>query len=465
MAYVLKLGTFAKKKNSTAQPDMTGWADYNVVLKNGSDLMRPTLEIAVSESDIVNYNYAYIFGSYYFIRSKNMIRSGLCALELVEDVLANYKTAIGNSSLFILRSSSTSDGNIMDNYYATTGQIYYGHSEDATYTPSWAAYNLGNYVVNIIGTATTGSSTLYLLSPSQFRKLIGNLYTNIDGFSISDVKTAVMKLVEGSPEKLVSSAMWIPALAFTGITENPIMIGSWNSQVSGTLITDPIKSLTPISLTIPKHPQAATRGAYLNLAPYSTYTLTLPVFGSVNIDSTLIKEENTLYINISVDALTGQARAIVHAGNGPIIANLTAQLGASIPMQGQSNGASIVSSITSTLAGLTAGLATGGAAAPVVGSALAGGIGAAVNAMTGTSCSVGSAGGALNLMIPAQINSTHLYITDEDNVNNGRPLCIVTTPESLGGYMVAYKAPLSISCTAPELEEIERYLTSGFYYE
>lgn len=465
MAYVLKLGTFAKKKNSTAQPDMTGWAEFAVTLKGGSDLLNPVLDLSVDMTDIINYNYAYIFGSYYFVRSKVMIRSGLCTIALEEDVLANYKKAIGQSSLYILRSSASYDGNIMDNYYPTTGKISYGHSEDDTYTPSWGSYNLGVYVVNVLGTATTGSSTLYAFSPSEFRKLIGNLYSNIDGYSVSDIKDAVSKFIGGSPEKLVSSAMWFPALAFSGTAITNVVIGTWASNANGTLIDDPIKELTTIELDIPKHPQAALRGAYLNLAPYSTYTLTLPIFGSVNIDSTLIKEEETLYISISVDAATGQARAIVHAGNGPIIANLTAQLGAAIPLQGQSNGGSFISSISSTLAGLTAGLVTGGAAAPIVGGAIAGGIGATVSALTGTSCSVGSAGGALNLMIASQINSVHLYIADEDNLDNGRPLCIMTTPESLGGYMVAYKAPLSISCTAPELEEIETYLTSGFYYE
>lgn len=465
MAYTLKLGIYAKKKNSTAQPDLTGWAEFSVTLKRGSDLDDPELELNVSESDIQNYNYAYFLGNYYWIERKNMVRNDLCQVKLKMDVLATFKSPIGSSNMFILRSSAASDGNIMDNYYATTGQISYGHSEDSTYTPAWASYGLGVYVVSVVGTQTTGNSTLWQLTPSEFRTFIGNLYSNIDGWTAGDAKAAIEKLLGGSPEKLVSSAMWFPAISFDGTTESTIMVGGWNSQTGGKLISDPVKSLSTISLTIPKHPQAATRGAFLNLSPYSTYTLTLPVFGSVNIDSTLIKNENTLYINISIDALTGQARSIVHAGNGPIIANLTAQLGAPIPLQGQSNGASIINSVTSTLAGLTAGLVTGGAALPIVGGAVAGGIGAAVSALTGTSCSVGSGGGALNLMIASQLNSVHLYVTDEDNENNGRPYCRVNNPASLGGYMVAYKAPLSISCTEPELLEIERYLTTGFYYE
>lgn len=464
MAYKIKLGTFKKHENSTAQPVTTSWAEYDITLKDGAELNNPTVTLAIDYGDVVNYNYAYLFNRYYFITSKTMLRTGLCVLDLAVDVLATYKTDIGNTPLYIVRSSANSDGNILDNFYTTTGNITFGHSEDDTYTPAWATYGTGIYVVNVLGADTTGNSTLYALSPTQFRSLIYALYHEIDGFQITDIKDAVNKFLGGSPEKLVSSAMWFPALNFSGTPVSNIVIGTWASQVSGVLITDPIKTLTPITLNIPKHPQAATRGAFLNLAPYSTYTLTLPLFGSVNIDTTLIKNESTLYINISVDALTGQARAIVHAGNNNIIANLTAQMGASVPLQGQSNGASVIGGITSTLAGVAGAIVSGGAAAPVIG-AITGGIGAAVSALSGTSCSIGSGGGALTLATPAQLNSVHLAIVPEDNANNGRPLCIVATPESLGGYMVAYKNTVEINGTIPEQEQITNFVENGFYYE
>ena len=465
MAYTVKLGTFAKKENSTAQPDLTGWADYNVTLKHGSSLIDPELTLSIAESDIVNYNYCYMFGSYYWIRSKVMDRSGLCTIQLEKDVLASYKQAIGASSLYILRSSASSDGNILDGYYATTGQMYYGHSEDATYDPAWAVYGNGQYIVNVLGTATTGNSSLWKLTPSQFRDFLTALYTEINGFQPTDVGDAVRKLIAGSGDMLVSSAMWLPALNFTTGSAEAIVCGGWNTQVQGKLITDPLFTLTPISLNIPKHPQASSRGAYLNLAPYSTYTLTLPVFGSVNLDTTLLYNSDTLYINIKVDATTGQAKAVVTAnGSTAILANLTAQIGSPVPLQGQNNGESIVGGITSTLAGIAGAVLSGGAALPVIGAATAG-IGLAANALAGTSCSVGSAGGALALTVPSQINSVHMYITDEDNTNNGRPLCIVTTPATLGGFMIAQKAPLSISATLPELDKIQGYLTGGFYYE
>lgn len=464
MAYTVKLGTFAKKENSTAQPDISSWAEYSVTLKHGSSLIDPELTLTIAESDVVNYNYAYMLGSYYFITGKVMDRNNLCTITLEKDVLASYKQAIGASSLYILRSSAISDGNIMDNYYPSMGQIYYGHAEDLSYDTSIANYGNGQYIVNVLGTGTTGNSTLWKMSPTVFRQFIGALYTKIDGAQLADVKEAVQKLISGSGDKLVSSAMWMPPYNFTTSAAETVVVGGWNTQVTANIITNPIFSLTPISIAIPKHPQAATRGNYLNLAPYSTYTLTLPVFGSVNVDTTQILNETALYVNIRVDATNGQAKALVHAGNTAIIANLTAQLGNPLPLQGQDNGGSIIGGITNTLAGVGAAIASGGAAAPIIG-AVSTGIGTAVTALSGTSCSVGSGGGALGLNIVPQLNSVHLYVTNEDNANNGRPYCQISTPATLGGFMIAQKAPLSISCTLPELTKIQSFLTGGFYYE
>jgi hypothetical protein len=144
----------------------------------------------------------------------------------------------------------------------------------------------------------------------------------------------------------------------------------------------------------------------------------------------------------------------------------------------------MVSSITSTIGGIALGALTGGAGAAVAGAATAaashaarnaaartvvgaieGGVTTGLQALTGSSCSIGSGGGALGLDYAMELTGTFSYITAEDNANIGRPYCQVTTPAQLGGFIMAAKAPLSISATIPEIEKIEAYLTSGFYYE
>lgn len=494
MAYTLRLGTFAKKENSTAQPDITGWAEFSIVLKHGSNLINPEVTLTASESDVINYNYAYLFGSYYWIIDKTMDRNNLCTLTLEKDVLASYKTAIGQTNLYVLRASNASDGNILDSAYSTTGLIHYNRQYNDYYARLWYVFSTGYYIVNVLGgapanqTATTGASTLWCLTVNQYRDLVNNLFTSIDGFQVTDLGPILLKLVGGQPEKLITSAMWVPGINFTRTAEQRIYIGTWDSGVNGRLITDPIARLSGQAIDIPKHPQSLSRGAYLNLAPYSTYTLTIPPFGSMNVDPNLLINSSKIYVYIQVDALTGQANAKVVTDlfdNGPLIANLTCQLGCPVPIQGQSSGASMVSSITSTIGGIALGALTGGAGAAAVGAAAAGatssmaknaaartivgaiegGVTTGLQALTGSSCSIGSGGGALGLDYAMELTGTFSYITAEDNANIGRPYCQVTTPAQLGGFIMAAKAPLSISATIPEIEKIEAFITGGFYYE
>ena len=191
MAYILKLGTFAKKKNSTAQPDMTGWAEFAVTLKGGSDLLNPALDLNCDMTDIINYNYAYIFGSYFFVADRVMIRSGLCTIILKEDSLANYKEAIGNSSLYIVRSSAAYDGYIKDNYYPLKAEkTTYGEIIDS----DDIGLGSGSYIVNILGN-NTANSTLYLMSPADFNSFMTALLAAVGPYVGLDFTQAAVNAI------------------------------------------------------------------------------------------------------------------------------------------------------------------------------------------------------------------------------------------------------------------------------
>lgn len=463
MGYLLKLGTFAKKKKSTAQPDTTGWAEFNVTLKRGSDLMEPVFDINVAESDIANYNYAYIFGFFYWIRSKTMVRENLCTIQLEEDVLANYKDAIGASNLFILRASAASNGNILDNFYAATGYLTRNRQvqDVSSVVPGFSS---GVIVVNVMGAQSGTGSTMVQFTPSNFVSFINALYTAINGFQLSDILEKVTQYFGGDPANLVGGAMWFP-YAFEVNSLTNIKIGSWDSGVTGGVIDSLVmtQSIPEYSYNIVKHPQAASRGNYLNLSPYTRYTLGVPCGGVVDLDTTQLIDQTTLTIYRKMEAGSGHCITRVVANpSGRVVAYLSGQMGIPINIKGSNNGASILTGAIGTAGAIAGAIATGGASA-IIGAA-ASGIGTVVGAMGGTPGS-SNVGAATIIGESGWLDASFNYITDEDNTNNGRPYCQVTTPEALGGYMVAYKAPLSISCTARELEQIERYLTTGFYYE
>ena len=132
----------------------------------------------MEESDLVNYNYAYMLGSYYWITSRKMVRNDLAEIGLEKDVLATYKTAIGNTNLYIVRSSVTYDGTIKDNMYPMTLRRLIDNQ--TALIDEDILFSQGCYVVTTIGD-TAGSSSLYLMQISEFSSFITSLYAIYGG--------------------------------------------------------------------------------------------------------------------------------------------------------------------------------------------------------------------------------------------------------------------------------------------
>ena len=470
MAYIVKLGTFAKKKNSTAQPDTSGWVSFNSVLKQGSELTNPTLQLRIEESDLVNYNYAYMFGAYYYITSRMMVRNDLAEIKLEKDVLATYKTAIGNSSLYIVRSSVSYDGSIVDRYYPQTA------NKTVIGVPFENAPNVGftggYFVINVAG-KKIGSSTLYSMDPTNFAKLIGQLMGTVDTAQQSAESSGNwVGLIESmtnsifQPMRYINCVMWFPGqfpgTDYVGLND-PLYIGKWQAGLDHRIINNPILMLHDEVIDLPKHPYAALRGSYLNLAPYSQYTMEYDPFGTFSLDSSQLVTETQIRATVYVDALTGQGILKVRGeSGGASLASVTTQLGVQLPITATGLAPGTVSSAVSVVGGIGSLFAGNAAGAPgIIGS----GIDSAVAAITGSVSSIGSQGAVLSFATPKGITGTFFDIIPEDNVNHGRPLCQMRNPANLGGFMIAQDAPLSISCTRPELEEIQRYITTGFYYE
>lgn len=469
MAYTLKLGTFAKKKNSTAQPDMTGWAEFSVLLKGGSDLLNPVLDLRVDMSDIINYNYAYIFGSYYFVRDKVMVRSGLCNIYLEEDVLANYKEAIGNSSLYIVRSSATFDGSIKDNYYPITTQRSLANAT----TLDDNDVNLGDgvYIVNITGkNGSTSVSSLYVMTPTEFSQLVNKLYEGMDtllgGNWLQQMANAIL-----DPQEYIRSVIWLPfslstiSTSFGYVSTSPLNLycGPWDSGITSRYLSKCAALVGTWTIPITKHPQAS-RGKYLNGSPYTDHVIEFPPFGTIHLNADKLIDSENILINLTVDAVTGIG-VLQAAGdnNTGILASVTAQYGVPIPLSAATTNMGSAAAGAAEIGTALVGIATGNPVMAISGAAS--GISSLTSAAQSTVSTIGSSGSMACFQLGKFFYTTYYYISVEDNLHNGRPLCIITTPESLGGYMIAEKAPLSISCTPPELEQIESYLTSGFYYE
>lgn len=464
MSYKIKLGIINKYLESTARPDVTTWDEYDVVFKDGTDVVNPTLTLSIDYNTVSAYNYAYMLNRYYWITSKTMQRTGYCIITLETDVLATYKNEIGASDLYILRSSAAYDGYIPDNFYPptanSTSEI---QLQDADTIPT-VNFNSGYYLLTVMGRGSSagGAEFIYQLTPSQFKAVIKAVYDNIDGFQLEDVINGIGKAFGGNPQKLISGAVWVP-YDFPAVSSS-VIIGGYNTGVNGSIVTKNTIDLATFTYSIPKHPKAATKGKYLNTAPYSTYTMGINCGGIIELDSTKLVDVNEIIVYRTLD-VKGMLQTWVQsttAGHIYTHAVVYGQMGVPIALDGNSTTGATVSAITGAIGGIVAAAATGGTA--TIAGATVAGIGSITSAISGASSNVAS-GSIAGIGMHGRLMSTFYDIPGEDNTRNGRPYCKIAKPQNLGGYMIASRGDVNISGTLPEEQQIKTFLESGFFFE
>ena len=156
MSFTVVLRKFNKRENSTKIPD--GGEDNITLacnLKQSSGVISPVLSFKTTR-DIYMYNYVSIglYGRHYFIRDWTW-NEGLWWASCEIDVLASWKSFIGASTQYILRSSHTYDGGIVDSLYPTTTGIT--TNTELLENPWARSWNKGTYILGIINSDSQGS--------------------------------------------------------------------------------------------------------------------------------------------------------------------------------------------------------------------------------------------------------------------------------------------------------------------
>lgn len=462
----IQVYSFAKKENSTKTPIVTG-TTLTCTIKEPSSIDNMVVEV----SSKPNYNYAYIssFSRYYFVTDIAYNR-GVWEMSLKCDVLASFKTAIGNTSMYIERSSAQKNGDLIDRFYPITDQYTISRTElrAESLTLPWTT---GAFVVTVLDGDSNTGNTSYQFSPSNFGAFIQSLMVTGSDMqeSVWDSLTQSIKVTNFEPLKYVGAVYWFPSPAFTAgplMTTTSIKLGNFTASGFSCYALDGSATNTiSYSVTLPSHPQAATRGSFCNLEPFSEYSLNMASFGNIKLDSTALAKATTLSITIRPDPMTGRARMIVKTNIGAVVANVTTQWGVPILMSSGSN--VNVGGIGQTLAG-AAGLLSSTASGNIlgVGAGLANFVAGIADIPRGTISTVGSPGAMDDHQFAMEFIARFYTIADDDNTNNGRPYCAISTPSTLTGFMIAQKGLVSSSsATRTELDAINRYMEEGFYYE
>ena len=483
---------FTKKKNSTKVPgEGATFTELTGTLKEPCNVLNPTIRILRGILDIVPdlYNYAYVakFGRYYFVDNCTWI-DGLWEISMSVDVLASYKTAIGDSTHYVLRTDSTTDFDpmITDVVYPATNDVeLFQYSMTSGFITSISS---GIYVVGIISgedSSAVGAISYYAMSASEFGSLKqtllsdANLYkmgiTDINGdMVINDMSKQLLKAMY-NPYQYIASCMWFPigktAISSSAVTS--IKIGWWDYDLSGNLITAQTVDLGEGPGNIHAHPQAATRGAYLNYAPY-TRCVCYGRFGTVPIDLSFFdQDDDQLTLTYTVDLITGQCRVRIssyqsseisphyhHVAERDFLVGVPIQL-AQISVDYLAGAVAAVDTAASTVQNALS-LNIGGAI-----SSAAHGIYNTISATMPQMATSGTNGSFIN--VASTLNTTftfqHFTIVDEDIGHKGRPLCQLKQISTLSGYILCADGEFDISCLNEERTMINEFLTTGFFWE
>ena len=465
MSFRVKFYTVGKKKNSTYKPDESAQSrDFDCSIKENTSIIEPVLIIQYNDMTATPFglNYCYIpsFKRYYWVKDWRN-DNALWYAELKVDVLATYKEIIEKYNYYILRASTASDGDIIDSLYPMKPQT---HRSIKTLGYFWQLeqnFNLaGTYVVGIVN--KNGISNFYGFNPAQFQKFASAVFSDIKWMDFgNDISDGIAKMVM-NPAQYITSVRWYP-FGITGTDMVGVTIGWWGVDLpSGLkkLDSDYYKEFS-IDAVPDSHPQIA-RGNFLNCYPYRTIKFYTPPFGFMELDASKVRKRETIRYKIYVDYRTGISNwtASVARENDStyIIGSVYGKVGFDVS----------VSDIKTDYAS-SIGTALGATSAGLSGNFIGAGIGisnAVLKTLSPEVSQKGMQGSTIGQSAPLRCFVESRLITDEDNADNGRPLCKNNTFATLGeGYYIVENGSTPLKgAFESEIDEVKNFLEGGIYY-
>lgn len=470
MSINIYMTNYSKPENSTAHPATSDMNKFTGQLKSDCSVENPVILLDLSDFEDTSparFNYAYIskFSRWYWVSAARWVR-GLWEFTLTVDVLASFKSDIGNSTLYVLRSASLSDGDIIDNLYPTkTGATF----SVIQHTNKWRVSGNGFYVIGVVSRdGMWGSITYYALTASHMATLIHNLLTDAiitsNGFSVDDASLQLQKSII-DPLNYIKSCVYIPlsisSISGTSVSQLPIFDYNINcsAKIPGT-----IEAHLTETFNRPTHPDTSSRGNYVNSSPYTILTLAIPPFGIIELDTTVTCNVNAITSEIMIDLATGEGTLEVIAGGDaqgdPVLINsLKSQVG--VPIQ--------LSQVTRNYLG-AAGNILGSIGSAFTGNVLgsAAGVGNAIQSLAPRANTIGSSGAFSSLWSYAgwELIAQFFRPVSDDNTHHGRPLCRNKKINTLSGYIIVQDGDIGVSyATLEENQKVKEYLETGFYYD
>lgn len=471
MSVSAKFLTFSKRQNSTKQPNLTGATNYDIVFKQPCSMENPTITLQTSNPTAFNYCYIDIFSRYYFVQDWTSVHNGIWEAILKVDTMASFKSQITAGTHYILRSASDSDGDIIDTLYPTKTDVTIQQGSSVSiFNPADITFVIG--ILNNERSNKAGAVQYLAMNSTEMADLMEFLLgvdapTQTDSF-LQTISTLNQAVQDGVARSLINPTQYIVesyALPYAPDVGSAVTIkcGWWYLANTASVIrprTNHI-NIASGSLSLPAHPQAASRGHYLSAAPYTRYTLNLGPFGVYPLDATKAINSPSVGYNVYGDNF-GNITCELSLG-GEVIDKLTACVKNPFAI-GQVN----MDALGAMGSGIALASGIGGAVDNPEQSTM-GAIGSnilsSINTLLPQVTRQGNQGNFANVFPNFESIAEHYTVVDEMNAERGRPLCKSKTLSSLSGYCLCSEAEVQITGTNTEAQEINNYLNNGFFIE
>lgn len=480
----VKLTNTTKKHNSTEVPTFT--KTVTCMLKEGSSIINPTL--IFERANIGHtYNYVYIadFGRYYFVN--DIVYDGArifyyCSV----DVLATYKSTIGNASAYVLRAAHEYNEFAIDTYYPVTtrilpykDQLNFGTALVPFYSP-WYDFpdSRGKWVVGVINEKGV---TYYCFTKTNYAGFLKYLLS--DAFMQAmgvDLSVNPQLRVAADPIQYLTCCFWLPFSTGTRFTDEAVTVadgivakeadGVTSIQAGNISAGSGGFTLYDLDITIAPHPQSNARGEYLNSSGFTECRLVFPPFGSFQLDPAELNRFERVRCMVQVDCTTAIGKLLLYGYVGasdalPSTTLITAEAQVGIPMP-------ITQIITPGVSPVQLGMQAIGAVASLAEGNISGAITGGYSAITSYQMGkiqkpsvIGSRGSLAAIHGYAFMEYVFAYVTDNDVADHGQPLCAVRQLSTLPGYQMIQEPHIHTTGTSAEDEQINSYLSSGYFYE
>lgn len=459
---------FAKRANSTKRP--SGGQEFGIDLKAPCNIIDPEIKIA-TQSDPTGYNYCYLptFSRYYWVKNWTYA-DGLWSASLTVDTLASYRDQIGSATEYVVRSSAQYDGTISDSLYpakATVQSVTHAFQGGFAETISG-----GFFVIGFIAKAANsiGAVTYVVMTPGNAKKLSAKLLTDVSYLSIDNAEiSASLTKILFNPYQYIVSCNYFP-FSIAEITAHlPLVssvdVGWWSVDIPCWILgADNNKLTKSVSVSIPKHPQAASRGGYCNASPYTDYTIFLQPFGVIPLDASKLWGAVTLSIQYTVDLFTGDSILRMFTDTNQLVHETTVKLGVPIQLSNitfdvPSGGGLLQTGIAAAFGGLQAALAGGSF------SDVGNGILNAAQATNADVASKGATGSTIAFDSVPYMVARFKILVDDNNEDHGRPLCKRVQLSTIPGFIMVDDPDIALTATAAEIDSVKSYMKNGFFLE